>query len=379
VSRSDDRLPALDGLRGLAAVAVLLWHVGLAGVAAFGVAAHLEGSASGPWAWMMDSPASVVWAGPEWVTVFFVLSAFVLTRAALAAGTTWRTSSYLAARLVRLYLPVWGAVLPALALALVVARPATSAGGNLWLEKFGAPVTPEVVAHSLSLAVPIVEAPIDGSLWSLHWEVLFSLALPLLVAGAAWASRRATFAVAVVAVSVLAVLSSDAPGAATYLPPFALGVVLAWHEDALAALRGRSLARLIAPLALLLLTADRWLPGATRGAAAGGVLVMTGATLAVIAPLVDPRCATLLTSRPFAWLGRRSFSLYLVHEPIVITLAFALKAPPVWALAPLAIPLSLAAAAGFHRVVERPAQALSRDAAAAAAARRRPAAAATVV
>jgi peptidoglycan/LPS O-acetylase OafA/YrhL len=354
----DDRLSALDGLRGLAALVVLLSHVVLASVVALGTASYLEGPAPDAWRWAMNSPLALVWAGPELVVVFFVLSGFVLTRA--ACGRPWGAAPYLVARLVRLYVPVWGAVLLALALALLFARPATAGVGNLWLEQFREPVTAAMVCHSLSLAVGSPGVPLDGALWSLHWEVLFSLALPLVVLGAAPLRRHAPL-LAAAAVAVVAV--APRPGAATYLAPFAVGVALALREDALATLRGRRFTVLLAPAAALLLTADLWLPGATRGAGRGGALVVIGAGLAVVAPLVDPRCAALLRRPVMQWLGHRSFSLYLVHEPIVIALAFALGGPPFWVLLPVAGGASLAVAAGFHRLVERPAQRLARDAA----------------
>jgi peptidoglycan/LPS O-acetylase OafA/YrhL len=369
---TDDRLPALDGLRGLAAVVVLLSHVVLASVVALGNPSYLGGAASGGWRWAMNSPLAIVWAGSELVVVFFVLSGFVLTRAACRdGGARWRAVPYLVARLVRLYVPVWGAVLLALALALLLARPAATGAGNLWLDQFREPVGFAMVCHSLSLAVGSPGVPLDGALWSLHWEVVFSVALPLVVLAAAPLRRHAPL-LAAAAVAVVAV--APAPGAATYLAPFAVGVALALREDAVvASLRGRRVAALLAPAAALLLTADLWLPGATRGAGRGGALVVVGAGLAVVAPLVDPRTAAWLRRPAIQWLGRRSFSLYLVHEPIVISLAFALGGPPLWVLLPVAGGASLATAAAFHRVVERPAQRLARQAARRAAIRVTPA------
>ena len=55
------------------------------------------------------------------------------------------------------------------------------------------------------------------------------------------------------------------------------------------------------------------------------------------------------------WAGSRSFSLYLVHEPIVVASAFALGGTAsVALLAAIAVPVSLVAADGFFRVAERP-------------------------
>jgi peptidoglycan/LPS O-acetylase OafA/YrhL len=364
-ARDDDRLAALDGLRGVAAVVVMLSHIVLASVATLGTAAYLDLPALGAWKLVANSPLAVVWAGSELVTVFFVLSAFVLTRAALRAGSSWRAGPYYVGRLVRLYLPVWGSVALAAMLALALARPATVSGTDLWLSPFRAPVSFSMASHSLSLASARPGAPLNGALWSLHWEVLFSLALPLALL-AAPLLRRQPLPILVLALAAVAV--APRPGALTYLAPFVVGTVLALREDAIVAARdrlaGRRVLGLLAPGAAILLTADLWLPDATRGAGRGGALVVVGAALAVLTPLLDPRCAAALRRPTIQWLGRRSYSLYLVHEPIVVALAFALGGPSFWLLAPVATVVSLLAAALFHRVVERPSQQLARAAAA---------------
>ena len=73
-------------------------------------------------------------------------------------------------------------------------------------------------------------------LWSLHWEVVFSLALPLfLLAG--WATRRFGWVAAVVVFALLYLQGSDEWF--RYLPPFALGALLAFQHDRIGALRAR--------------------------------------------------------------------------------------------------------------------------------------------
>jgi len=59
------------------------------------------------------------------------------------------------------------------------------------------------------------------------------------------------------------------------------------------------------------------------------------------------------------WLGRVSFSLYLVHAPILASLCYLLGAERWWLACLIGIPLSLAVAALFHVLVERQAQDLA--------------------
>jgi peptidoglycan/LPS O-acetylase OafA/YrhL len=71
-----------------------------------------------------------------------------------------------------------------------------------------------------------------------------------------------------------------------------------------------------------------------------------------------------LESVPCRWLGRLSFSIYLLHFPILFTVVCAafVAVPSTAATFALFIALTLLAAIGFERAVDRPAIALSRRA-----------------
>lgn len=129
----------------------------------------------------------------------------------------------------------------------------------------------------------------------------------------------------------------------------------AWREE----LRGRG-AWLAVALAACLLSADLWLPGAQRATGASGALVVAGAVLAVALPLVYASVERPLRTRVMGWLGSRSFSLYLVHHPIVLAFAYGLDVPALPVLLALVLPTSLLAAEAFFRAVERPCHGLAR-------------------
>lgn len=90
------------------------------------------------------------------------------------------------------------------------------------------------------------------------------------------------------------------------------------------------------------------------------VLMMLGGCLLIF---VAVQCSerSWLATRPARWLGTRSFSLYLVHEPIVVSTAVLLGAGynPALAMA-VAVSVSLVIAELFHRVIERPSQRLGK-------------------
>ncbi|MCW2992943.1 MAG: acyltransferase [Conexibacter sp.] len=362
-----ERLPALDGLRGVAALVVLLSHVVEASVAPLSATLALGGDPGGLAHWFMRTPLAVVWAGPELVIVFFVLSGFVLTRALRAQPTALR--AFLSARAVRLYLPAWLSLIPAAALLLLVPRAAGAggAGVSFWLDGYAHPVGLSQVARDMALVLPdhvgAGEGTLNGVLWSLRWEVLFSLALPFLLRVEGLLRR---LAVPLLAAVLLTVDAAHGHAALMFGPPFLVGVVLALHEPEVRAWRARLAGRgapVAVGLVLCLLSADLWLPEAVRGEGPGGALVVAGAGLAVLCPLVYASVARRLERRPVQWLGSRSFSLYLVHHPIVLAFAFGLHAPPFAVLAALAIPSSLLAAELFHRAAERPCHRLARAAA----------------
>lgn len=374
MERSHGRLPALDGLRGLAAIVVMLSHVVLAGVPAIRFADALGGDPPGVARWFDRTPLAVFWAGPELVIVFFVLSGFVLTRA-LAARPTG-AYAFLAGRAVRLYLPAWASLGVAVVLAALVPRsPAYSAlgGAGLWLNDFARPAGLESVARSAALVLPPPlqqGGTLNVVLWSLRWELLFSLALPLVVAASGTVRR---LAIPAALAALLAVRFGGTHTTLLYVPPFAIGVLLALHEPEVRAWRarldGRGVTRALVLVACLL-TADRWLPSSTRVSGVGGLLVVVGAGLAVALPLAYASVERALCMAPMAWLGSRSFSLYLVHFPVLLAFTYGLGIPSLGVLLALAVPVSLLAAEVFHRAVERPCHALARAATAQLAVRR---------
>ena len=65
--------------------------------------------------------------------------------------------------------------------------------------------------------------------------------------------------------------------------------------------------------------------------------------------------------RVVRWLGKISFSLYLVHEPIVVSMTLLVGPAPFLLVLILALPASLLVAAAFYRLIEVPALRLSRE------------------
>lgn len=353
VTVKSTRFLALDGLRGLAALTVLLHHIVLVSPVVDSLRSVGPDPAGSPLFWLATyTPLHLFWAGSEAVYVFFILSGFVLALPFLREKQpTWR--GYYPKRLVRLYIPVWGSILLAVAAAWAVPR-VSHANASEWTALHTEPFN--VLRDSVLLAGTDA---LNSPLWSLQWELLFSLLLPAYLflgrkLGKYWIVGAGGLLLGIGAGSVLHVQ------ALIFMPMFGIGVLLAMQQDALRTWSdnlGRVAWLAVMALATVLLTSN-WvlpgIPGSTSMAAAG-------ATLIVFLFLYWRPAVTIGTFMPVQWAGSRSFSLYLVHEPIIVAIAFATQAVHPLLVAAIAVPLSLAVAELFYRAVERPSHILAQS------------------
>lgn len=359
------RLRSLDGLRGVAALAVLGCHLLLTnpdladgpGPSQFTL----------PW-WFTATPLKIFTVGNEAVIVFFLLSGCVLTLPVLQrASFNWR--SYFLARSLRLWIPVAASVFLA-ALWVSLARQDPNRASSEWVKESS---TPELAVGTIIRSLDGIKGPIhiNNPLWSLQWEFVFSYLLPVFV-GLAVLIHRWIFSV-MAGCWVLICIGQwwDAPYL-RYLPVFLAGAVYAanfprlnrWGRQ-LSAAKGGSIG-----WATLLVTGTLMLTGygmayesnirsqLVLSALQGFVFV--GAALLVFVAAFSPWAVGFLESRPIQWLGRISFSLYLVHVPIILFSSFAVGGNGWAAVVLLGLPLTLAIAQLFYWLIEGPAHRFSR-------------------
>lgn len=349
---TSDRFRSLDGLRGVAALVVMLDHTLLVTPALNDVGTRGDG-------WLVRSPLHLFWAGGEAVFVFFILSGVVLTLPVLRGSFDW--AAYYPSRLVRLYLPVAASVVIAVVLAAVVVRVAVP-GQSPWMAVHDGPLSAMGVTRDLVLLFGA--DALNSPLWSLQWEVLFSLLLPAYV----WVAVRANrFWLPVLAGCVVLTLAGLVAhiGAVQYLPMFMIGVVLAVRlpellERVAALLPGRR-GWVVLVAALVAVTAHWWmLPVLPSHAVTLSLpLIMVGAAVLVVLAITWAPAVTGLSTAVPQWAGRISFSLYLTHEPIVVTVGQLLPVHLAWLTPVISIPIALAVAVGFFRFVEAPTHRLS--------------------
>lgn len=367
-TRSPSRIPALDGLRGIAALVVVIHHCMLTvpELSKSVTDAHAHDVGSLTW-WVTHTPVHLLWDGTEAVFVFFVLSGFVLSLPiAEGRGAAWM--AYYPRRLCRLYIPAAAGLVLALLTVAVVARP-THVHDSGWVAMHAA--QPHGLAQALrALLLVGGSSVLDTPLWSLKWEVVFSVCLPLYVLGSRvfqgwWPLKTAGL------LALIAIGEDVGSGILLYLPMFALGSLMAFERTRLTTLCARIGGKLWCVVAVvgLLLVNSWWTVYASTSHAHWLVYVaglarslsVVGAIMVIGVAMHWSAAGGALNSRPIRWLGKRSFSLYLVHEPILIAIVFSLGGNPPLALTlALTIPAALVAAELFRRVAEEPALRLSR-------------------
>jgi peptidoglycan/LPS O-acetylase OafA/YrhL len=172
-----ERYASLDGLRGLAALVVVVYHSTISTPRAAAIRLSPGEQDLTPLELVLAcTPLRLLWSGSEAVVIFFVLSGFVLALPYARSGGMPNRYFY-PRRLLRLYVPAAASLVFAYLTALVVPRlhlAGASAWVNLHAELANGPR--EVVLGS---SLIYGWGGLNLSLWSLRWEVVFSTLLAL--------------------------------------------------------------------------------------------------------------------------------------------------------------------------------------------------------
>lgn len=352
------RLPALDGLRAVAALLVVATHA--AYLSGFTINGGLVGRLAG--------------RGDFGVAIFFALSGFLLHFRLVSdarAGDT-DVKAYAVRRAARVLPAYW------VTLAVVVA--------------FAQPPVRTVVAQALTVQTYLPAADIDAfsQSWSIPTEVSFYIVLPLVV----WLLERARrrdpdlpvqllIGSAVLTTVALAFVTVGQIGEDVLIerwlparwPNFAVGMVIAellLRPESRLARAARRLARdsagclVLAGAAFVLATtpiAGLLTLGPVAGVQLSARLALSTAVAGLLlAPLVlgrDDAYSAALASTPARNVGTVSYGLFLWHLPVFAGL-YALTGAQVFAggivpLLAVGLPISLFLAWLSHVIVERPA------------------------
>ncbi|HEX3994145.1 MAG TPA: acyltransferase [Acetobacteraceae bacterium] len=364
------KIQYLEGLRGIAAVQVVLLHF---------VTGFLPNTAE-----HAVPPLKIMWDGHTAVYVFFLISGAVLTPS-FARGGRWPRQSI--KRLVRLGLPI--VVAAVIAFALLITMPdahlvAARLTGSGWLAMDSTAATTlthllrEITLDSLTLGyreytlftpiagrLPLLENALNAPSWSLHLELYGSMLVLGLVLLRARAPRVHFAAVAMCAIlfgthpMFLFVLGHICANQLRKPPRPVIGASLIILGLAMSATKDWTV------LETVRMAIARFAPAAAPNlfqfqSQMAAVALFIGVLLTPVAQRLLSLCGRL---------GRLSFSIYLLHFPILFTVAcagfipLASRFPEPVAVAITFIGFAVIvwlAAEGFERLVDRPSVLLSR-------------------
>ena len=342
--------PHVEGLRGVAALYVFLYHLWQSAVAHAGATLTALLPFTLPW----------LQFGHFAVSVFIVISGYCLGLPVATRPDRRFDPRTFARRRARRLGPAY---VLALFLSVIPFYVTLALRGQHvpFSHVAGAIVSHLLLVHNL---VPALSEYLNGPMWSIALEVQIYVVFALLLVPV-W-KRFGPWAQLAVALVIGLAPQLLLHGALDYTAPwmlalFGIGVVAAQvtaRGSAPAWVRFAAVACAIAAVAMVLprgdaaADGDLWPADLVVGAAVALLFVSaSGAAL--------PLTARFLALRPIVLLGTFSYSLYLIHAPLVIATAAAVGHWHAGTLASglaygLLIPVTIALAYGFYRVAERP-------------------------
>lgn len=333
------RYIALDGLRGIAALAVVFSHI-----------------ASMTWMPFKDKrdPELFEWAlwhlGAPAVDIFLVLSGFVIARSLIKNPSPYL--DYMLSRMVRLYPVAWVAVGVGFALRGIGLEPFIGMSPSIDMkEELG--ISDIIGLMTMIGPIPNVST-VNPPLWTLVLEMQAAFFMPVL----AYVARRNPALLAAIGLIVLFSLTMIT----SYVYPiffygFFVGAALAGLEGKIPVTPKPVLLLVVAGIALMMrhylsfMDFEDYILRIPSAVAAAGVIIA----------IQQGAGKALLESKPVQWLGDISYPLYAVHWPILagVTMMYG-KSMGVTTAAIMAIPFAILIAWLVGIAVDKPAITLSK-------------------
>lgn len=358
-----ERYQSLDSLRGIAALSVVNMHVlGL-----------------WPWFWSQSSsagitlenvfkftPISILFDGREAVIFFFILSGFVLS-----LGSSKGYGVFMGKRVLRLYVPFLISLVFSVVLRLLAPLPRPGLSDwiyNQWVNG----VSVHSVLQNLLLVYPYNTDGINPVYWSLSIEMRVSLLFPLLVYLVGRMGTQGVLRLIGVLLATNFVVDmyhasrylDNFPDTLGYTAIFLVGILLQRHRQLLSQ-PVPNWARFSLLAVGLFLFSFKWLllpPSAIVDSPVTNTLAVAAGAAMVMVWALKGGGSRFLGWSPVVYLGQVSYSLYLVHFPLLLLLVSWLHPMlPTTLIASLVYVLAFSAASVFHRYIEIPSIQAARD------------------
>lgn len=371
-----NRIESLDSLRGIAAMIVVIFHCLLSYTAFYYANYDYEFNN-----WLMGiftlSPLHTIWAGKEAVLLFFVLSGFVLM-IPFANNRKPLYLPYLIKRICRIYIPYIVIMLVSVFIAVLfweynTLNDLSPTFANRWEHEVS---LKSIIAYIAMFNIDT--ANVNGVVWTLFIEMKVSLYLPLFLLLIAKLEWKKGLIIALIINTGLHLGFGYANENVSFLPIkafvaffnesfyynyfFILGAVLAKERNKLMAYSHVSgYAKVVLLLLSLVLINSRWISLITTMYLENieNFVTALGFALLFLVVLTSKTVDEFLTKKYLLYLGKISFSLYLVHIPVLmLTVVFLSKLIPTWAAFCLVPIFSVIVAHYSYKWIEDPAMKL---------------------
>lgn len=369
----NSRLSELDSIRGLAAVTVVIGHFFVI-FPSFAQITH--GQNNFGWENLFKySPLHIFWSGHEAVILFFILSGFVLALP-FYLDKPFSYPAYLIKRVCRIYLPYFCAVIIAFLLKIALYSGSipylSSWFNNIWHRD----ITWDNILDHLLLIGDFPNYLYNPVLWSLVHEMRISLIFPFIVL----LIKRFHWGWSLSIGYLIYYLGFQLQGNSVYLfgstndyfitvkysYMFIIGAVLAKHHQQIGTWLRRIHVRFRFFFLLFAITLyiSKWLFYEwqwVRESFYNDLLIAVGGSCLLLIGLYSKRTSRFLLQRFIQFLGRISYSLYLYHVLILLSMIHLLTPYlPLWAILTITPFVIFGFTYLLYRYVEQPSAQLGR-------------------
>jgi peptidoglycan/LPS O-acetylase OafA/YrhL len=323
---AENRYYELDSLRGIAAMTVVFHHF-------LFVLPSISDHETALW-YLKYTPLHLFWAGHEAVIFFFLLSGFVLSLQFFGKPVYY--TGFFIKRICRIYIPYLAAVAVAIACSQIFCRgpiPDLSTWFNsVWTTK----PSIALIANHLAFITNFHNGAFDPVLWSLVHEMRISLLFPLimlLILRLNWKTNvllACLFSVAGMVSHYVAKFKFDYEAdyfvTIHYVAMFMFGALLAKHKielvqryQSMPQHRRYLLVLFAVPCYLFIWLFQKTILPSNLGWFPDWI-VSVGVAIFIIAAIGSDKINRVLRWPPVHFLGRTSYSIYLFHAIILLSL-----------------------------------------------------------
>ncbi|PEU05232.1 hypothetical protein CN527_02530 [Bacillus cereus] len=334
------RYDSLDSIRGFASFSVVISHM-LITFPIFFSFISLEPSQTFSWESVLTfSPLHLFWAGHEAVILFFILSGFVLSLPYLE-GKTIFYRQYIIKRFFRIYIPFIVIIFISIILQFIFRHSIGINGLSVWFnEMWAGTIDFKTLLHLIFMSGEYTHN-YDTVVWSLVHEMRISIFFPFIALFIKKNSIFKNFAFLFILLMINFVLPNSLPykldGTLYYLIYFVIGAILAKHRNELIRLASWFNSPMKISLFVIALILYNWNWNLGLFIHEKGLIwklfnysriidmsVAVGTSIIFILVLSSNRLERAL-SRPIPlFLGKISYSLYLIHPIVLLTLMYSL-------------------------------------------------------